>query len=371
MKFKHLAVIVCVLLALVLVGTALRRRTTPPADGNLAGQVELVQLLDDGFSEEAVNGLILSRKVEAPPAAGGDPSDSRPEKILREVRLSRSDGGEWLAASAFNAPANAAKIKDFLASLRGLRGDLQAEQKTSHAGLGVDADGSLRLEIATKDGKSAILHAGERAGGVYGESYVRREGEDRVYRVNLDVRRSAGMLSPSSPAPAARDWLDLALSDIRPEAMRRVTLEYPEGKLVMARGKAEDGEESGGAWKLEAGGAAERFKPDRLESWASDAAALNAEDAADPTLADQAGMAGGVSSLVVSADGGPDFSLRLWTRDDRHYAVSSLRPNLVYSVTESSRSRIFPPIGEFFAEEAAPDEKEAGPEPAGDAGGDD
>ena len=354
MKAMHLVVILSVLLVLICIGIAVRRRPSP-VPAALSSQVGIVSLLDDGFSESAVTGIVISRNAIPAPSPGkeDETAEGKTETVRREVRLVRNGDGKWRVASSYGAPASATKIEDFLGVLRGLKGDLQAERKTSHAGLGVDDDGALRIELTTGDGGTAVILAGERAGGAYGESYVRRGDEDKVYRVNQDVRRAAGMISTTVPAPSARDWLDLTLADISFEAVRRVIISYPGRRLVIVR----DGDENGSpaSWKLEEGGLAEKFKAERMESWISAASLINAEDAADPSLADQGKTADEAYSLTIEAENRPDFVIEVFSRDDAWYAVVSTRPGLAYSLTTANQSRLFPKVEEFFQEEPVPE----------------
>ncbi|MDR1534101.1 MAG: DUF4340 domain-containing protein [Planctomycetota bacterium] len=357
MKSRHFVVMAAALLILLAAGWLLRRPSPRPA-ADLAGQAGLVRLPGPGFSSEKATGIVLSRP--APPVPGGD-SGSPPSLELREVRLIREEGA-WKVASSRGAPANAAKIGELLADLSALAGDLQAEGKSLHPELGVDEAGALRVEVEYGSGKPLVVYAGERAGGVYGESYVRLGGEDRVYRVDRDLRRTAGMFSAASPAPAARDWLDLTLIDLPAGELLRAKLEYPGGPgLVLAR---EAGEAGGppGPWKLEAGGAGDKFKPERLDSWVSAASLVKAEDAADPALAGKAAAAESYS-LVLSAAGRPDLALKVLVDEGRSLAEVSTRPGQLYLLSEGERNRIFPPAGEFFAEEPPPGEAE----PSGEA----
>jgi hypothetical protein len=360
MKARHLVVILSVLLVLIGIGIAVRRRS-PPVPTTLSSQVEIVSLLDDGFSESAVTGIAISRNAAPAPSPGKEGNaEEKTEAVRREVHLIRNGDGNWRVASSYGAPANATKIGDFLGVLRGLKGDLQAERKTSHAGLGVDDESALRIEVTTGDGRTAVILAGERAGGAYGESYVRRGGEDNVYRVNQDVRRSAGMISTSIPAPSARDWLDLTLADISFDAVRRVIVAYPDRRLAIVRDAGENG--SPASWKLEEGGLAEKFKVERMESWISAASLITAEDAADPSLADKGKAVAEPYCLTIEAENKPDFILEVFSRDDVWYAVASTRPGLAYSLTTANQSRLFPKIEEFFQEEPVPEpaEEESG-----------
>ncbi|MDR2392426.1 MAG: DUF4340 domain-containing protein [Planctomycetota bacterium] len=366
MKARHLVAIFSVLLILIAIGILVRRRPTPTST-TLSGQVEIVRLLDDDFSEAAVTGIVISRNAAPAPSPGkapGGDAEEKAETVQREVRLVRDDDGKWRVATSHSAPANATKIGDLLVVLRGLKGDLQAERKASHAGLGVDDDNALRIELTTGDGRTAVILAGERAGGVYGESYVRRGGEDKVYRVDQDVRRAAGMTSTAIPAPSARDWLDLTLADTPIDAMRRVIISYPGRRLVIVRDVDESG--SPASWKLEEGGLAEKFKAERMVSWTSAASLINAEDAAEPSLADKGEAATEPHSLTIEAENRPDFILGVFSRDDVWYAVASTRPGLVYSLTTGNQSRLFPKIEEFFQEEPVKKEESeddgAGPE---------
>ncbi len=144
------------------------------------------------------------------------------------VTLQREAAG-WTLAQRAGAAADSAKLRRLLLSLAELR---IAEDKTAdpahYAALGVDDPGAAgaagtEVTITTAGGSRSLIIGKPAAGG----NFVR------------DPAQAQSLLAIPAIAPddEPRDWLDAHLLDLRPEALREVSIRPPRGPAVTRPGK--------------------------------------------------------------------------------------------------------------------------------------
>ena len=352
MKPRHLIIFVGLFVILLMLGVSLRRGSG--GRDTLEGQVKLVRLFDSDFTVEGVSGVTISGVLSLPE------KDEEAEPARREMVLARDESGSWMVRAEKDVPADSQKADALLTGLENLSGDLRAENRASHAGLGVAGENSLSIEIKYGRGnaaKSQVLHIGERPIGDTDATYVRREGENQVYRVEGNIRQMAGFDRSSVSAPERRYWLDLSIASFDYDDMERIVLDYPSKRMVFVKEKSaadmEDNQETAETeWRLEEGGEQEKFLSYRVDNLAYSLAALTAMDMAEAEDAAEAQESGDKYAVAIEIAGRDAlFTLTLYKTATAWFVESSLRPGLLYALEPTATERIFPPAEDFFQEE--------------------
>jgi len=159
-------------------------------------------------------------------------------KILRPadtLTLVRGEADRW-TVNGYLAAGQA--VSDLFRALKDTSlAELVAENRASHASLGVDSATGKRLEFIKANRTLATVIVGNRGPGWQGV-YVRRPSEDAVYLVRADLGN-----------PVERqleDWRDKQVAAVEPDSVREVRVQRPKGGYTLRRGD--------GGWSF-AGGA--------------------------------------------------------------------------------------------------------------------
>ncbi|MDR3210680.1 MAG: DUF4340 domain-containing protein [Planctomycetota bacterium] len=345
MKPLHLAILVLILLALV--GTGLYLRRPPPPAGGLSRQLALVSLVDPPILASEVEKIILS----APPEAEGE----NPPR--REMLIVRDSAGDWWLESYARALTNRDKVESFLSRLASLSGDLQAESAESHRRLGVDTESAFKIELV-KNGETAIIWVGVRPGGQWGESFVRRNAENQVYRVAADLRQEAGVTGYAASQASSAAWLDLNLAAVEVASATRLDLEYPEESFFFQ--SIPGGE---GTWQLQEASSGGIINQERLRQLLTALAAVRASDLA-PASEPAAESGEDAREYRLTLQDGASFKseplvLSVRKNGEEHRLSVSSRPGLTYLASPSDFTSWFPPPEELFLKVEGPVEPEA------------
>jgi hypothetical protein len=149
--------------------------------------------------------------------------------------VARGAGGRW-RASGFAADSTA--VHGFLAGLvdTARSTELVAEQRTSHARLGVDADSGERVVVFSRGKPALSLVAGRRTPD-YAGVYVRSANADATYALH-------GALADPLARPLD-DWRDKRVVDVASDSVATIEIQRPGGRYTLRR--------SGAAWRLSNG----------------------------------------------------------------------------------------------------------------------
>ena len=211
MTTRRLVGLAAILIGLVVLGQWLRaREQTVPV------QAGTVLLTGRDLQPESLDAIELS--IRQPVATASGSGATRPGS---QVRLVRDPTTGWRVASAFDAPADAARIQAFVSALRGLMGEERARGSQWFDDFGV---GDRGLRVVALQGNQIV------AGVVVGRSqkdpttsYVKRHDGDVVCAVDRDILGEAGLWGPVAPESlTSQSWVDLRLVRVEPASVASV-----------------------------------------------------------------------------------------------------------------------------------------------------
>lgn len=166
---------------------------------------------------------------------------TRREDETDRVMLARKGEG-WVIASAHDAPAVGSKIEGLIEQIVGLSGELRSEGTSVLDDYQLAAEDALHVVLQGSGAKElGHILAGKSAGRK--QAFVRRNGEDRVFAVDLDFRSQAGLRGkPGEKKPLSRKrWLDTLVLKLASDDVRTISLTWPERRLVLEKAEAEGG----------------------------------------------------------------------------------------------------------------------------------
>jgi hypothetical protein len=214
MRSKQLLPLAIILVALVAAVVLLKRPTTPT---KLADEVGFERIFPASLTADAIQGIDLYQ---------GDKKD-------HTVQL-RRQGDTWVAASYYNAPVKADKVRKLLDGVSKLEGDVRADKADMLDTFKLKDTQALHVLFYTDqpDKPTAHLLAGKSSGR---SGFVRRAEQNRVYSVNLNLRTEAGLYgNETDKVPEAKPWLNLQLHDIPKDQVTGVELQSPGRRLQLA-----------------------------------------------------------------------------------------------------------------------------------------
>ncbi len=176
--------------------------------------------------------------------------------------LARKDSSSW---TANGHPASAQAIAELFDALEDTAsaGDLVAERKTSHAGLGVDSATGTRVTVRGHGKTLADLVAGKRSPDFAG-GYIRRADQESTWQL---PGRLVDILSRKSD-----EWRDRRIATVKSDSVTAIEVIRGARRYTLRR--------SGSAWMLSPGGAADSSRAaDLASAYGSVTAAGFASDA--------------------------------------------------------------------------------------------
>jgi hypothetical protein len=293
MSGKRLLPLAALLIILVLVAVVLKRQPAPP---RLSEEVGFERLVPEALRADSIRGVDLYQ-------------GTKPEQV---VRL-RRQGDVWVAASHYDAPVQADKIRKFLETLSTLEGELRADQAELLGDFRLNDAQALHLRLYTDNPETPAVHllAGKTSGR---HSFMRLASQTRVYSVNLHLHSEAGLPgSDTEQPPQARPWLALQIQDLPQEQITALELHTPERTLHFARqqppaASATEGQQAAASqpaeatagWTLVAPAVPYAVKQGGLGSLVSALRTLRAEDIADPARLAEYGLENPAFRAVIT-----------------------------------------------------------------------
>lgn len=256
------------------------------------------------------------------------------------------DEEEWALLGPFRHKADAASLVRLYDDLLAIKGDLVVENPDVLAEFGLRNEEALHVEIlGHMVNELAHLLVGKKPD-EGGGSFVRRAGENKVYRVDRDVRGLLGLYEKEDKLSPKR-WLDLKLIDVEREKVVGLTLASPGRQLVFER--------ADGAWKLTEPAGEYALKGGAVDGILGQLVPGRADDAADvdgaraygfdpPTHAATLTLEGGGERVFIIGGAVPDA-------ENQWYACGvdegTIADGQVYVVGKAVRDAVARPFGEL------------------------
>ena len=287
------------------------------------------------------------------------------KKDKEKIEVSQTAEG-WKLESAYRAPGNEETIKKFLGTLKDLQGELRSSSADVLGDFQVNEQQALHIKLTRKDKKQTHLLVGKKDG--YSACFLRRAGENDVYRVGKQLRSEVGIWGESDKAPENSVWLDKKIWKLKKEEISKITVQYPDKQFSVVRvekkkPKKEKTEEKKKAepakpekkeyeWRLASGGIGRKIKKKELESLIDTISSLDAVDVVDPKQKQKWGLSKPGFQLTVNLEDGSKKVLfgGLPTIDLDGYCYVQENSELVYKVGNYNFTKtLFKPGGKFFS----------------------
>jgi hypothetical protein len=166
--------------------------------------------------------------TEEEPADETPAADSKPP-----LRVEKRDGN-WVVASAHDAPAESTQVDEFVEGALAMAGELRGKGENSFAEFGVDAAHATKVEIGKEPGKpDAIVYIGK-SGDSGDAHFVRVEGSDEIRHVTDGLRRGLGLWGENA-APAADHWVKKEILKLEEAKLTRVTVDRADMHAVFEK----------------------------------------------------------------------------------------------------------------------------------------
>ena len=268
----------------------------------------------------------------------------RGSKQGEKVVLVRDAEG-WDVESAYGAPGKKDDVEKFIKNLKDLAGEYRSDEASVLGDYQLADEKALHVAVYKADSEEAWLHllVGKKAG--QGRSFVRREGEDTVYTLNVDLASEMGLWGDDSDkAPESSHWVDKIVVDLEKDEIDRLAIATPDRSFVFEKREKKtddkdkkEGEEEGEEdkdkekeyeWVLAEGGPDVAFKQPGIDSLLRALDSFEADDVVDPAKKKEYGLdkpgfrcaarvAGGGETVLVASQKKPgkDAHLMVEGRD--------------------------------------------------------
>lgn len=342
----------------ILVGAAVVVKLCRGPAQDIGEEAGVVALPSGPFS--ATDAARVEIDAAAPaPAPAAKPEDAKKPGGDDKVVLVR-DGESWRIDSYYGAPADAEKVRGFLDKVKDLGGELRSQDAAVLADYGLGADQAVHVRVLAPADK-LLLHvlAGKR--GKHNTSFVRRDGENTVYEVNVNVRNEVGVFGDDAKTPLPQNhWLDRVVCKLEKDRIRKIALKWPERTLTLEKralpekkeGDKKAGDKPAGdsappkmEWQAVDGTMGLDYKSTATEGLLSALSRWDATDVADPSKAAELRIGDAspwrcevtfedgralVARGAIGADPG-DRVVAVSTRDKVLYKLSSWQFERVFS----------------------------------------
>ncbi len=331
MSPKRLLPLLLILFVLGALAFLLKRT---PAPIQLADEVGLDSLVPKTMPADSISGLDLY--------LGAKPQES--------VQLRKRDQ-TWVVASRFDTPSNSTKLQPLLTQLSTLQGELRADSTALLGDFQLTDEQALHLKVYTDNPDKPAVHllAGK---GSAGKGFMRRNGEGKVYSVDLHLQSTAGLSGTATDQTlTAKPWLNLHLQDIPKEQIRAVELLAPARRLRFSTDPAA----TAPSWTLVAPELPYSVKPEAVESLVTSLRTIQADDVADPAQLVAYGLDTppyqAILTLQASGEESRQVTLRLGNevpdkQGSRYARLGEAGP--VYVLPQWLSQRLFPTLGTLF-----------------------
>lgn len=325
---------------------------------DIAHEAGVESLAGAPFAAADVARIELAIGSAPAPPPSGTPEEKKPDAKPAAVVLVRSGEG-WTIESRYGAPADADKIKAFLDKVSGLEGELRSQDAAVLPDYGLGADQAVHLRLTGAGGKPLLhLLAGKR--GKYNTSFVRRDGDNAVQEVNVNLRSEIGVFGDDAKDLPQTHWLDRAVAKLEKDRIRKIALKWPERSLVLEKRPVPEAKKEGEKkeegkppapeppprmeWQAVEGTLGLEYKSSATEGLLGALARWDADDVLDPAqtagfgLGDQAPYRCDVTledgrTVMLSGAVGPDDAGRV--------AAISTRDKVLYKLSSHQFERVF------------------------------
>ncbi|HET7563962.1 MAG TPA: DUF4340 domain-containing protein [Gemmatimonadaceae bacterium] len=237
--------------------------------------------------------------------------------------LARDAHGQWRVSGY---PASPTMVSALLHALDDTIAwsELVAEQPSSHAALGVDADSGRRVRVVSHGKTLLDITTGKRTQD-FGGLYLRRTDANPVYAWH-------GMLVGALDHRTVNDWRDKRIADVEPESVAAIAVQRGAHRYTLRRASGKGAKNgTSGAWTFASGHAADSAAVHRLLGEYTD---LTASSFATSAQADSVSFAKpALHARLLSATGAPLASLAfdstksgVWVRADSGATVYRIDP---------------------------------------------
>jgi len=217
--------------------------------------------------------------------------------------IKRQEDSYWIEVqednSTFLAPCQKGRVRRLLESLRGLRGEERAKGKAHFKTFSIGD--STSLNIVLKKGDSILSHilVGER-GPSWDTSFVRKEGDDRVFLVEKNLLSLFDIWNETAKAnPSPGSWIDLGVVKDGYQDVEGVSYSGAGEVWSLTRSSNvtsidhDKGSRKEGSWKLVRDGVEKGIQKDQAEDFLKAILPLYAKAVEPPGKAGQFGLGEG------------------------------------------------------------------------------
>lgn len=183
--------------------------------------------------EELVGALVVPGFV---------PEEARLIEIAKSgaeaVRVRKGSGG-WAVESAWDYPADPARVENLLQAITELRvRQVRSTREASHPSFQLDEAEGVWVRVYDRDEKTlAELCAGKTVS--YDRCFVRRGGSSRVFEAAPNLVRDLGAVGPDR-MPGQTFFVKMKLLSFRSDDVRAITLERESGTVVLEKTEVEE-----------------------------------------------------------------------------------------------------------------------------------
>jgi hypothetical protein len=149
-------------------------------------------------------------------------------------------GDKWVVASKYNAPAKKDKVEEFLGKVKHLEGEGRPSSADVLEDFKLSEKKALHVRVAKKGGEGAWLHLLVGAKEKYGNSFVRLDGSEDVYTVDVNFASEMGIWGDDdTKAPEAGEWLNKDVLKLKKDDIVSLAITTPDREVVFERREVE------------------------------------------------------------------------------------------------------------------------------------
>ena len=137
--------------------------------------------------------------------------------------MTKTEAG-WTVPALWNAPADEKKMKAFMETLSGLKGEERANSTEVLSDFGIRDEEAIHLVLFDETGEKTHLLAGTKNAG-RGNLFLRRKGSNKVYLVPAELASQIGISMDSTRAKLdANQWANRDLFSLAPDQVQKAEI---------------------------------------------------------------------------------------------------------------------------------------------------